>query len=84
MSHRRASSRILAKREPDPILRRIDAVEFASGSVVAFVFVVVLTAARLERPAPVIWTFAIILVAIVVAGRVARTMRRRRIRARLR
>jgi len=84
MPHRRASSRILAKREPDPILRRIDAVEVTSGSVVAFVFVVVLTTTRLERPAAVIWTFAIILVAIVVAGRVARAVRRRRIRARSR
>ena len=84
MSHRRVRPRILAKREADPILRRIDAVEFTSGSVVAFVFVVVLTAGRLDRPAAVIWTFAIILVAIGVAGRVARAMRRRRIHARSR
>jgi hypothetical protein len=84
MPRRSASSRILAKREPDPVLRRIEAVEFTSSSVVAFVFVVVLTTGRVERLAAVIWTFAIVLVAIGVAGRVARAMRRRRIHARSR
>ena len=84
MPYRSAAARLLAKREPDPVLRRIDTAEFTLGSIAAFVFVVMLTAVSPERLAAVIWTSAIVLLAIVAIARTARAVRRWRIAVRSR
>ena len=81
MHHARTPARRHASREPDPVLRRIDAATLVLGLVCTWIYVGMLAVDGERMVGLLTWPFAGILLAIVVTRVGSRLVRRRRHRA---